>query len=38
MWRGAQCTGDFTTADHLALADRPLEDVRASFGVPARAR
>jgi ubiquinone biosynthesis protein Coq4 len=36
MWRGSQCTGDFTTADHLARADRPLEDVRAEFGVPAR--
>ena len=22
MWRGAQCTADFTTVDHLALADR----------------
>jgi len=36
MWRGSQCTGDFTSADHLARADRPLEDVRAEFGVPAR--
>jgi hypothetical protein len=36
MWRGSQCTGDFTTADHLALVDRPLEDVRAQFGVPPR--
>lgn len=36
MWRGTQCTGDFTSADHLARADRPLEDVRAEFGVPAR--
>jgi hypothetical protein len=38
LWRGAQCTGDFTTVDHLALADQPLEDVRASFGIPSRAR
>jgi len=36
FWRGAQCTGDFTTVDHLALAAEPLEDVRASFGIPAR--
>jgi hypothetical protein len=37
LWRGARCTGDFTTVDHLALADQPLETVRASFGIPARA-
>jgi len=36
MWRGSRCTGDFTSADHLARADRPLEDIRAEFGVPAR--
>jgi hypothetical protein len=36
MWRGMQCTGDFTSADHLARADRPLEDVRTEFGVPVR--
>jgi hypothetical protein len=36
LWRGAQCTGDFTTADHLALADQPLAEVRAAFGIPAR--
>lgn len=35
MWRGAQCTGDFTTADHLALVELPLADVRSRFGVPA---
>ena len=34
MWRGAQCTGDFTAADHLAMADWPLADVRARFTVP----
>jgi ubiquinone biosynthesis protein Coq4 len=34
MWRGAHCTGDFTTADHLAMVDVPLEEVRARFGVP----
>jgi hypothetical protein len=34
MWRGAHCTGDFTTADHLAMADVPLEEVRARYGVP----
>ena len=26
--RGEQCTGDFTTADHLAMVGRPLADVR----------
>jgi hypothetical protein len=36
FWRGAQTTTDFTTVDHLALADQPLEDVRASFGIPPR--
>jgi hypothetical protein len=34
MVRGTQCTGDFTTVDHLALADVPLADVRAHFGIP----
>jgi hypothetical protein len=38
MWRGAKCTGDFTGADHLGMAHRPLADVRAEFGVPPRAR
>jgi ubiquinone biosynthesis protein Coq4 len=33
--RGEQCTGDFTAADHLALAELPLTEVRARFGVPA---
>ena len=32
--RGSECTGDFTTADHLALAATPLEEVREQFGVP----
>ena len=36
--RGAQCTGDFTTADHLALAATPIADVRAQFGVPPLAK
>jgi hypothetical protein len=36
MRRGSACTGDFTAADHLALADVPLAEVRARFGVPAR--
>lgn len=36
FWRGAQCTGDFTTVDHLARAHEPLEAVRASFGIPPR--
>ena len=34
--RGVQCDGDFTMIDHLAIADQPLEDVRAHFGVPPR--
>lgn len=34
MWRGAQCTGDFTEIDHLALVEVPLDEVRARFGVP----
>jgi hypothetical protein len=36
--RGVDCTGDYTAADHLALADQPLEDVRARFGIPPRRR
>ena len=31
--RGAACTGDFSSTDHLALAHLPLGDVRAQFGV-----
>jgi ubiquinone biosynthesis protein Coq4 len=31
--RGQQCTGDFTAIDHLAMADRPLADIRADFNV-----
>jgi hypothetical protein len=38
MVRGSECIGDFTTADHMAMADRPLADVRAQFGVPPRQR
>jgi hypothetical protein len=34
MARGVATTGDFAAADHLALADRPLEEVRATYGVP----
>ena len=33
MARGVATTGDFAAADHLAMADRPLEEVRAAFGV-----
>jgi hypothetical protein len=36
MRRGAACTADIATIDHLALADRPLEDVRASIGITPR--
>ncbi|MSO38287.1 MAG: hypothetical protein EXQ69_08565 [Acidimicrobiia bacterium] len=32
--RGSQCTGDFTSVDHLALVEMPIADVRAQFGVP----
>ena len=32
--RGSQCTGDFTGADHLALVELPLSEVRGRFGVP----
>ena len=34
--RGVDCTDDFTAADHLALADQPLDEVRTRFGIPAR--
>ena len=33
--RGAQCTSDFSQAEHLTMVDWPLADVRAHFGVPA---
>ena len=33
MRRGSACTGDFTTADHLSMAELPIADVRARFGV-----
>lgn len=32
--RGSECTGDFTAADHLALVELPLSEVRGRFGVP----
>ena len=34
LWRGAQCTADFSQADHLTLAEWQLADVRSHFGVP----
>jgi hypothetical protein len=34
MQRGANCTGDFTTADHLAMTSLPIDEVRARYGVP----
>jgi hypothetical protein len=34
--RGSACTGDYTKADHLALADQPLAAVREQFGIPER--
>jgi len=33
MARGAATTGDFAWVDHLAMAERPLAEVRAEFGV-----
>ena len=33
--RGAACTGDFSPADHFALAPLPIAEVRAQFGVGA---
>jgi hypothetical protein len=36
--RGVLCTGDFTMIDHLAIADRQLDDVREEFGIPPRTR
>jgi hypothetical protein len=35
LWRGAQCSADFSQADHLVMAHWTLDDVRAHFGVPA---
>jgi len=35
--RGAQCTADFSLADHFALAALAIAEVRAEFGVPAPA-
>jgi hypothetical protein len=35
LWRGSQCTADFSQTDHLVMADWLLDDVRAHFGVPA---
>ena len=34
--RGVRCGDDFTTIDHLAIADQPLDEVRARFAVPSR--
>jgi hypothetical protein len=36
LWRGAQCTSDFSQVEHLTFASWPLEEVRAHFGVPPR--
>ena len=32
--RGTRCTADFAVADHLAMVEVPLAEVRARFGVP----
>jgi hypothetical protein len=34
--RGAQCTADFASMDHLDRVDEPLEDVRRELSIPAR--
>ncbi|MFN8027345.1 MAG: hypothetical protein U0W40_13605 [Acidimicrobiia bacterium] len=34
--RGAACTGDFASMDHLAAAARPVAEIREEFGVPPR--
>ena len=34
--RGAECTGDFVGADLLGMADEPIEDIRARFGIQPR--
>ena len=34
--RGARCTSDFSQADHLSMADWPLDDVRAYYNVVPR--
>lgn len=34
--RGAQCSADFATIDHLARVDEPLEDVRRDLAIPSR--
>lgn len=31
--RGGECTADFSRVDHFAMADRPLAEIRAEFGV-----
>ena len=36
LTRGAACSAPFATADHWEMADWPLEEVRAHFGVPPR--
>jgi ubiquinone biosynthesis protein Coq4 len=37
MRRGASCTADIATVDHLALAGRPLEEIRSRLGITPRA-
>lgn len=34
--RGAECTGDFVSADLLAMAHEPLEDIRTRYGIQPR--
>jgi hypothetical protein len=35
--RGSECAGDFSSLDHLARVDEPLDDVRRDCGIPPRA-
>jgi len=34
LQRGSTCTGDFTSLDHLAIADVPLIEIRRQYNVP----
>jgi hypothetical protein len=36
MRRGASCSADLSSIDHLALADQPIRDLRADLSIPPR--
>jgi hypothetical protein len=36
MRRGASCSADLASIDHLALANQPIRDLRADFSIPPR--